>query len=117
MKHKTLEYVMNGLMSRYRERVPDVLKIANAMVEQGIINNIADIENDHVAFRTMGVPQLGIQSFEKIFRILDTKNVSISILRAKNSMLTGMLRQAQSSRGFLLANSVFGIYRSIYKTS
>lgn len=62
-----LQYVMNGLMSRYRERVPDVLKIANAMVEQGIINNIADIENDHVAFRTMGVPQLGIQSFEKIF--------------------------------------------------
>ena len=27
----------------------------------------AAIENDHIAFRTMGVPHLGIASFEKIF--------------------------------------------------
>ena len=66
-KIKTLEYVLDGLMRRYRERVPNVSKVADAMVEKGVISSIGDIENDHVAFRTMGVPQLGIQSFEKIF--------------------------------------------------
>lgn len=62
-----LDIVMNGLMSRYRERVPDVSKITKAMVTEGIIAQESDIENDHVAFRTMGVPNLGIASFEKIF--------------------------------------------------
>ena len=64
---KTLEYVLDGLMRRYSERVPDVNKVADAMIAEGIILERNDIENDHVAFRTMGVPQLGIQSFEKIF--------------------------------------------------
>ncbi|WP_138482304.1 DUF1338 domain-containing protein [Dyadobacter bucti] len=64
---KTLDIVLNGLMSRYKERVPDVSKIINAMVSDGIIENIERIENDHIAFRTMGVPNLGIKSFEKIF--------------------------------------------------
>ena len=67
---KTLDIVMNGLMSRYKARVPDVPKIINAMVAEGIIAQAEAIENDHVAFRTMGVPQLGIQSFEKIFQHL-----------------------------------------------
>ncbi len=62
-----LTTVMDGLMRRYSERVPDVKKITQALVSQGIIKNEADIENDHVAFRTMGVPNLGIASFEKIF--------------------------------------------------
>lgn len=66
-KLKNLEIIMGGLMSRYTERVPDVKKITDAMLEKGIIGNVAEIENDHVAFRTMGVPQLGIKSFEKIF--------------------------------------------------
>lgn len=57
-------------MGRYKERVPDVQKIINAMLAEGIITQPNDIENDHVAFRTMGVPQLGIQSFEKIFQHL-----------------------------------------------
>lgn len=64
---KTLEYVLDGLMLRYSERVHDVNKVADAMIVEGIISNRNDIENDHIAFRTMGVPQLGIQSFEKIF--------------------------------------------------
>lgn len=64
---KTLEYVLDGLMRRYSERVPDVNKVTDAMIAEGIISDKSDIENDHVAFRTMGVPQLGIQSFEKIF--------------------------------------------------
>jgi hypothetical protein len=49
------------------ERVPDVKKITQAMIHEGIISSQADILNDHVAFRTMGVPHLGIQSLEKIF--------------------------------------------------
>ena len=66
-KFLVLDKVMHGLMSLYAERVPDVKKITQAMVQEGIIKKASDIENDHVAFRTMGVPQLGLKSFEKIF--------------------------------------------------
>ncbi|OQP58140.1 DUF1338 domain-containing protein [Niastella vici] len=62
-----LDNVLSGLMSRYRDRVPDVLGIINAMIKENIIQQASDIENDHIAFRTMGVPHLGIQSLEKIF--------------------------------------------------
>ena len=62
-----LDTVMHGLMDRYQERVPDVKIILNAMLSEGIISNPGDIENDHIAFRTLGVPSLGIASFEKIF--------------------------------------------------
>ncbi len=65
--NSALTTVMDGLMRRYSERVPDVKKITQALVSQGVIKNKSDIENDHVAFRTMGVPHLGIASFEKIF--------------------------------------------------
>ena len=37
------------------------------MIAKGIISKADDIANDHIAFRTLGVPQLGIQSLEKIF--------------------------------------------------
>jgi hypothetical protein len=66
-KLATLDIVLDGLMRRYKERVPDVGTILNAMVSTGMINHADEIENDHIAFRTMGVPQLGVQSFEKIF--------------------------------------------------
>lgn len=66
-KLATLDHVMNGLLSRYSERVPDVKGIVDAMVDEGIIKSPNEIENDHIAFRTMGVPHLGIRSFEKIF--------------------------------------------------
>ncbi len=62
-----LNRVLDGLMQRYRERVPDVGRVIDAMVEEGLIKEAADIENDHIAFRTMGVPNLGIASLEKIF--------------------------------------------------
>lgn len=62
-----LNDVLQGLMSRYQERVPDVSAIIDAMIKEGIISKATDIENDHIAFRTMGVPLLGIQSLEKIF--------------------------------------------------
>jgi hypothetical protein len=63
----TLNDVLHGLMSRYKERVPDVANIIAAMIDEKIIHEADDIENDHIAFRTMGVPKLGIQSLEKIF--------------------------------------------------
>lgn len=66
-QHDILQHVLDGLMRRYQERVPDVGTIVRAMVREGIIERPEDIENDHIAFRTMGVPQLGIRSFEKIF--------------------------------------------------
>lgn len=66
MNISALTIVMEGLMRRYTERVPDVKKITTAMVEQGLISSPGSIENDHVAFRTLGVPNLGIASFEKI---------------------------------------------------
>lgn len=42
----TLETVLNGLMSRYQERVPDVSAIINAMIEEGVITEANDIENE-----------------------------------------------------------------------
>lgn len=67
MQTSTLDFVLDGLMRRYRERVPDVSRVLDGMLAQGIISSPHDIENDHIAFRTMGVPQLGIRSFERIF--------------------------------------------------
>lgn len=63
----TLQQVLDGLMRRYQERVPDVGAITQAMIHTGMIERREDVENDHIAFRTMGVPQLGMRSFEKIF--------------------------------------------------
>ncbi len=62
-----MEKVLNGLMRRYKERVPDVSAILSVMVNQGILPGEEAIENDHIAFRTLGVEHLGIQSLEKIF--------------------------------------------------
>lgn len=63
----TLQIVLDGLMRRYQERVPDVPAIISRMIERGLIGAAAEIENDHVAFRTLGTPPLGIASLEKIF--------------------------------------------------
>jgi hypothetical protein len=62
-----LDEILGGLMRRYKERVPDVQRIIDAMTEEGLISGAEDIENDHIAFRTMGVSQLGLASLEKIF--------------------------------------------------
>jgi hypothetical protein len=67
MENQTLKAVLDGLMSRYMDRVPDVKGVIDSMISEGIIASPAEIENDHIAFRTMGVPNLGIASFEKIF--------------------------------------------------
>lgn len=64
---KALDHIMEALFTPYRKRVPDVGKIVEAMQNRGIISKESEIENDHVAFRTLGVPHLGLASFEKIF--------------------------------------------------
>jgi len=67
MSNIVLDKVLAGLMTRYKERVPDVQGVINAMIKEGVIASANEIENDHIAFRTMGVPRLGIRSLEKIF--------------------------------------------------
>jgi hypothetical protein len=66
-KRTTLDIVLDGLVERYQANVPDVGAIIQAMVAQGLIRSDRDIENDHIAFRTMGVPHLGIASLEQVF--------------------------------------------------
>ena len=64
---ETLEVVLEGLMRRYRLRVPDVQTVMDCLVRDGVIRSVDDIENDHIAFRTIGIRPLGIQSLEKVF--------------------------------------------------
>ena len=59
--------ILDELFSTYSERVPNVRKITSEMVKNGMVKDQNEIINDHVAFRTMGVKNLGINSFEKIF--------------------------------------------------
>ncbi|UOB17917.1 DUF1338 domain-containing protein [Abyssalbus ytuae] len=66
-QNTTLDKILHELFIPYMERVPDVKKISDAMVDESIISSVNDIVNDHIAFRTMGVDNLGIKSFEKIF--------------------------------------------------
>lgn len=64
---QTTDVILNGLLGRYKAHVPDVDAIVGAMVEAGILRQPSDIENDHIAFRTLGVPHLGIASLERVF--------------------------------------------------
>ncbi len=62
-----LDTFLNMLFDRYQAKVAAVKKITDALIEQGVVSSQQEIVNDHIAFRTLGVPNLGIQSFEKIF--------------------------------------------------
>ena len=62
-----LNIVLNDLFDHYSENVKDVRKITRELLARGVISSQKDIVNDHIAFRTLGVPHLGIRSFEKIF--------------------------------------------------
>jgi len=66
----TLDLVLAGLMQRYRANVPEVDAITTALVAEGAIARPSDIANDHIAFRTLGVPTLGLASLEKVFLAL-----------------------------------------------
>ena len=58
-------------MRRYKERVPDEQAVIDAMVADGGIPSGDAIENDHIAFRTMGVAQLGVASLEAVLLCRD----------------------------------------------
>ena len=58
---------MDAIFLPYKNRVPHVSKVSEAMIAAGMISNDMEIKNDHIAFRTLGVPHLGIASLEKIF--------------------------------------------------
>lgn len=62
-----LDIFLNILFDRYSRQVPAVKKITGALISQGVIKGQDEIVNDHIAFRTLAVPNLGIASFEKIF--------------------------------------------------
>lgn len=62
-----LDLFLSILFEKYSRQVPAVNKITNALISSGIIKGQEEIVNDHIAFRTLGVPHLGIASFEKIF--------------------------------------------------
>lgn len=66
-ENKPLDIVLNNLFEHYRSNVADVDIITNALLEKGVVDSQKDIVNDHIAFRTLGVPNLGLASFEKIF--------------------------------------------------
>ena len=82
--HDTLKQVLNGLMRRYKERVPDVPAIFAAMNKEGLLSDPSEIENDHIAFRTLGVPHLGISRWKKYLFIMDTRRWTTTISRRKN---------------------------------
>ncbi len=65
--HTALDMVLQGLFIPYENSVPDVKTITTAMISQGLIKKQADIINDHIAFRTLGMDCLGINSLERIF--------------------------------------------------
>ena len=65
--NKPLNSILNGLFRPYAQRVPDVKTVTSSMKELGLISKQENIVNDHIAFRTLGVPNLGITSFERIF--------------------------------------------------
>ena len=72
MKFKSstiMTQIIDALFKVYELLVPDVRKITKAMVNKGMVDSQTDIVNDHIAFRTMGVDNLGIASFEKIFLV------------------------------------------------
>jgi len=65
--NKPLDIILKALFDPYKANVKDVEDITQAMLKEGLIKDESEIINDHIAFRTLGVPNLGIASLEKIF--------------------------------------------------
>jgi hypothetical protein len=61
------EVVLAGLTGRYERQTPDMGRVLTAMQDERLIRGREEIENDHIAFRTFGVPNHGIASLEPIF--------------------------------------------------
>jgi hypothetical protein len=104
-----LDTVLDGLMRRYKARVPDVQAVQEAMVAEGLIDRAGQAQNDHIAFRTMGVEHLGIGSFEKIWlaygydtipdfnRFLEARGFELNDAGGKvETSADGLLRQSST---------------------
>ncbi len=66
-KKNPLSDLLQGLFETYEDQVPDVKKITQALIQKGVVSHQSEIVNDHIAFRTLGHPHLGIASIERIF--------------------------------------------------
>lgn len=66
-QNSALDKLMTLLFEPYKESVSDVQKVSNALLGRGVIASEEEIINDHIAFRSLGIPFLGIASLEKIF--------------------------------------------------
>ena len=62
------QHVLDAIMQDYQQRVPQVAQIGKTLITQGIIDNANQIENDHIAFRS--VCQAGFDALEQIFLLL-----------------------------------------------
>ena len=80
----TLDTFLNILFERYCKNVPAVEKITDTLIKRGVINSQEEIVNDHIAFRTLAVPHLGINHLRKFSCITDTKKGTIIILNPKS---------------------------------
>ena len=57
--HTVMTQILDALFAVYAQRVPDVKKITQAMVDKGLVSSQADIINDHVAFSYHGSQEFG----------------------------------------------------------
>ena len=64
---ESIDFILKGIMTTYLERVGDVRKIISNMLINNLIDDKGEIQNDHIAFRTIRYKNLGIKSLEKIF--------------------------------------------------
>ena len=99
-----LDKILNGLFIPYAERVPYVKTITTAMKSIGLISKQEDIVNDHIAFRTLGVPKLGIASFEKIFLHHGYTKQDHYFFQKRNWMPTGINHHMITILVFLSVN-------------
>lgn len=82
-RNTKITQILDSLFEVYSKRVPDVNKITSEMIKEGMVSSQTEIINDHIAFRTLGVPNLGINSFEKIFLAHGYKKRDFYHFRAK----------------------------------
>ena len=81
---ESLDFILGGIMKPYLQRVADVKIITSNMVNNNLINHENEIQNDHIAFRTLKYNNLGIKSLEKIFLYFGYSKKDFLTLRVKN---------------------------------
>jgi hypothetical protein len=67
MNFTTLEAYIRYELHAYRERVPTLTRVLAALHEERVIEREEEFPLDSIAFRTFGLPHLGIERMERIF--------------------------------------------------